>query len=231
MKETDKERYLRNLLVEDFEEEGQRRLREGRVVVVGAGGLGSAALNYLTACGTGTIRIVEDDTVSLSNLQRQVLYTTPELGASKAEAAAARLSRLNPGCRIELSECRLTEENAGELLDGFDVVVDCTDNYAARYAIDGFCAARRVPMVYGTAEQTGGQVSVFHAAGAGGYADLYPVRPPQKPVVGVLSPVVGVIGSLQALEAAKLLAGTGQTLAGRLLVFDGRKMDFRIFEI
>jgi len=231
MKEMDKERYQRNLLVEGFGEEGQRRLREGRVVVVGAGGLGSAVLNYLTACGVGAIRIVEHDTVSLSNLQRQVLYTTSDLGVSKAEAAAVRLSRLNPGCRIDLADCLLTEENASELLGGFDVVVDCTDNYATRYVIDGFCAAHRVPMVYGTAEQTGGQVSVFHTEGAGGYRDLYPVPSEQKPVVGVLSPVVGVIGSLQALETVKLLGGMGGTLAGRLLMFDGETMNFKIFEI
>ena len=227
----DRERYRRNLLVENFGEEEQTRLRKARVAVVGAGGLGSAVLNYLVACGVGSIRIVEHDTVSLSNLQRQILYTTSDLGLPKAETAAVRLSRLNPGCRIESADCLLTEKNAGELLDGFDVVADCTDNYATRYAIDGFCAAHGIPMVYGTAEQTGGQLSVFHTAGAGGYRDLYPVRPEQKSVVGVLSPVVGVIGSLQALETVKLLSGTGDVLAGRLLIFDGRTMDFRIFEI
>lgn len=231
MENFDAERYRRNLLVDGFSEAGQRKLQDGRVVVVGAGGLGSAALGYLAAAGVGYLRIVENDTVSLSNLQRQILYTTPDLGQSKAEVAAMRLSRLNPGCRIEIDDRRLASGNAAELLSGCGVVVDCTDNYAARYAIDDYCADAGVPMVYGTAEQFGGQVSVFHAAGAAGYRQLYPEGPAQKEVVGVLSPVVGVIGSLQALETVKLLCGTGRTLAGRLLVFDGRTMQISVFEI
>ena len=224
--ERERERYQRNLLVDGFGEQGQSRLLESRVTVVGAGGLGSAVLNYL-----GHIRIVESDTVSPSNLQRQVLYTTAEIGALKAEAAAARLSRLNPGCRLEIVAERLTAANASERLHGSEAVVDCTDNYAARYVIDDYCASAGVPMVYGTAEQAGGQVSVFHARGAGGYRSLYPEEPPQKEIVGVLSPVVGVIGSLQALETVKLLSGFGETLAGRLLVLDGRTMRVSIFEI
>ena len=218
--ERERERYQRNVLVD-----GQSRLLESRVTVVGAGGLGSAVLNYLVAAGVGHIRIVESDTVSPSNLQRQVLYTTAEIGAPKAEAAAARLSRLNPGCRLEIVAERLTAANASERLHGSEAVVDCTDNYAARYAIDDYCASAGVPMVYGTAEQ------VFHARGAGGYRSLYPEEPPQKEIVGVLSPVVGVIGSLQALETVKLLSGFGETLAGRLLVLDGRTMRVSIFEI
>ena len=220
--ERERERYQRNLLVDGFGEQGQSRLLESRVTVVGAGGLGSAVLNYLVAAGVGHIRIVESDTVSPSNLQRQVLYTTAEIGALKAEAAAARLSRLNPGCRLEI---------VAERLHGSEAVVDCTDNYAARYVIDDYCASAGVPMVYGTAEQAGGQVSVFHARGAGGYRSLYPEEPPQEEIVGVLSPVVGVIGSLQALETVKLLSGFGETLAGRLLVLDGRTMRVSIFEI
>ena len=170
--ERERERYQRNLLVDGFGEQGQSRLLESRVTVVGAGGLGSAVLNYLVAAGVGHIRIVESDTVSPSNLQRQVLYTTTEIGAPKAEAAAARLSRLNPGCRLEIVAGRLTAANASERLHGSEAVVDCTDNYAARYAIDDYCASAGVPMVYGTAEQAGGQVSVFHARGAGGYRSL-----------------------------------------------------------
>ena len=229
--ERERERYQRNLLVDGFGEQGQSRLLESRVTVVGAGGLGSAVLNYLVAAGVGHIRIVESDTVSPSNLQRQVLYTTAEIGALKAEAAAARLSRLNPGCRLEIVAGRLTAADASERLHGSDVVVDCTDNYAARYVIDDYCASAGVPMVYGTAEQAGGQVSVFHARGAGGYRSLYPEEPPQEEIVGVLSPVVGVIGSLQALETVKLLSGFGETLAGRLLVLEGRTMRGSIFEI
>ena len=166
MTERETERYQRNLLVEGFSATGQQRLSESRVTVVGAGGLGSATLNYLAAAGVGRLRIVENDTVSLSNLQRQILYTTADLDAPKAEVAAARLSRLNPACRIEIRTDRLDGGNADEILSDCDVVVDCTDNYATRYAIDDFCSARRIPMVYGTAEQIGGQVSVFNTAGA-----------------------------------------------------------------
>ena len=231
MTERETERYQRNLLVEGFSATGQQRLSESRVTVVGAGGLGSATLNYLAAAGVGRLRIVENDTVSLSNLQRQILYTTADLDAPKAEVAAARLSRLNPACRIEIRTDRLDGGNADEILSDCDVVVDCTDNYATRDAIDDFCSARRIPMVYGTAEQIGGQVSVFNTAGAGSYRSLYPEQPVQQPIVGVLSPIVGVIGSLQALETIKLLAGIGDGLAGRLLTIDGRTMRIFTFEI
>ena len=231
MTERETERYQRNLLVEGFSATGQQRLSESRVTVVGAGGLGSATLNYLAAAGVGRLRIVENDTVSLSNLQRQILYTTADLDAPKAEVAAARLSRLNPACRIEIRTDRLDGGNADEILSDCDVVVDCTDNYATRYAIDDFCSTRRIPMVYGTAEQIGGQVSVFNTAGAGSYRSLYPEQPVQQPIVGVLSPIVGVIGSLQALETIKLLAGIGDGLAGRLLTIDGRTMRIFTFEI
>ena len=231
MTERETERYQRNLLVEGFSATGQQRLSESRVTVVGAGGLGSATLNYLAAAGVGRLRIVENDTVSLSNLQRQILYTTADLDAPKAEVAAARLSRLNPACRIEIRTDRLDGGNADEILSDCDVVGDCTDNSATRYAIDDFCSARRIPMVYGTAEQIGGQVSVFNTAGAGSYRSLYPEQPVQQPIVGVLSPIVGVIGSLQALETIKLLAGIGDGLAGRLLTIDGRTMRIFTFEI
>lgn len=229
--ELDGERYQRNLLVEGFSLEQQEALAQGHVTVVGAGGLGSAVLNYLVAAGVGNIRIIENDRVSISNLQRQILYTTPDLGRPKAEVAAIRLCSLNPTCRIEVKTERLTEENAEHLLNGSDVVVDCSDNYATRYAIDDYCAAKQVAMVYGTAEQLGGQVAVFHVHGAGCYRSLYPEKAAQKPVVGVLSPIVGVIGSLQALETVKLLAKIGDTLAGRLLVIDGRSMQISTFII
>ena len=218
-----RERYERNLLVEGFTDRMQQALIAARVAVVGAGGLGSAALNYLVSAGVGHLTLIENDTVSLSNLQRQVLYTTADMGRSKAEVAAMRLSRLNPGCDIRVVTARLIAANAAELLGGHDAVVDCTDNYDTRYVIDD-CREAEVPMIYGTAEAVGGQVAVFHAGGAGGYRDLYPERAPQKPVVGVLSPIVGVIGSLQALETVKLLCGVGESLAGSLLVVDGRTM-------
>lgn len=226
-----RERYGRNLLVDGFSEPTQEKLLAARVAVVGAGGLGSAALGYLAAAGVGSLTLIECDTVSAGNLQRQLLYTTPEIGAAKAEAAALRLSRLNPECRIAVVAKRLTEGNAAALLAGHDVVLDCTDNYAARYAIDAYCGAHGVPMVYGTAEQMGGQVSVFHCAGSGGYRDLYPGNPAQRDAVGVLGPVAGIVGSLQALETIKLLTGIGEPLTGRLLTVDGRTLQFKEYRI
>ena len=212
-----RERYERNLLVEGFTDRMQQALIAARVAVVGAGGLGSAALNYLVAAGVGHLTLIENDTVSLSNLQRQVLYTTADMGRPKAEVAAMRLSRLNPGCDIRVVTDRLTAANAAGLLGGHDAVVDCTDNYDARYVIDDFCREAEVPMIYGTAEAVGGQVAVFHAGGAGGYRDLYPERASQKPVVGVLSPIVGVIGSLQALGQTAVRSGRiiGRESVGR----------------
>lgn len=152
-----RERYERNLLVEGFTDRMQQALIAARVAVVGAGGLGSAALNYLVAAGVGHLTLIENDTVSLSNLQRQVLYTTADMGRPKAEVAAMRLSRLNPGCNIRVVTDRLTAANAAGLLGGHDAVVDCTDNYDARYVIDDFCREAEVPMIYGTAEAVGGR--------------------------------------------------------------------------
>ena len=156
-----RERYERNLLVEGFADRMQQALIAARVAVVGAGGLGSTALNYLVAAGVGHLTLIENDTVSLSNLQRQVLYTTADMGRPKAEVAAMRLSRLNPGCDIRVVTDRLTAANAAGLLGGHDAVVDCTDNYDARYVIDDFCREAEVPMIYGTAEAVGG-LSLIH---------------------------------------------------------------------
>lgn len=230
----EKERYGRHLLADGFGEAGQRRLLAGAVLVVGAGGLGSAVLATLAAAGVGRLGIVEFDTVSLSNLQRQLLYTTADLGRPKIEAAAERLAALNPAVRIDRHPVRLDDGNAAGLVEGFDLAVDCTDNFEARYALDRACAARGVPMVYGSAQGAGGQVSVFHAGGAGGYADLYPERPPEatpgRPV-GVLAPLPGIVGSLQAMEAVKLLTGFGEPLVGRLLTIDARTMEFSLFNL
>ena len=225
------ERYRRNLLVDGFGVAGQQRLAEAHICVVGAGGLGSATLLYLTAAGIGSIHLIENDTVTLSNLQRQTLYTTNDLQRSKAEAAAERLHQLNPHCTIHWTADRLTADNAATLLNGGEIIVDCCDNYATRYTIDDYCAQHHTPMVYGTAEQWGGQVALFHARQNSSYRTLYPQRPTQKAEVGVLSPVVGVIGSLQALETIKWLTEAPHTLDGKLLTFDGHTMQCSIYEI
>lgn len=225
------ERYRRNLLVEGFSDEQQQQLSASRVTVVGAGGLGSAVLNYLVAAGVGFIRIIENDSVSLSNLQRQILYTTDDLGKDKATTAAVRLARINPLCRIETTTERLDPRNAEALLSGSQIIVDCTDNYTTRYVIDDYCAAQRIPMVYGSAEQIGGQVSVFNTGRADRYRDLYPTASAPKDEVGVLPPMVGIVGSFQALETIKWITGMGTGLDGRLLSIDGRTLQITLFEI
>lgn len=226
------ERYARNLRVEGFGEEQQGLLLRSRILVVGAGGLGSAVLSYCAAAGIGHIGIVDDDTVSLSNLQRQVLYTEEDLGAPKACRAALRLKALNPAVNVRPFVARFTGNTAEALVRGQDAVVDCTDNYPARYVLDRWCGRLGVPLVYGTAEQGGGQVSVFHYRGAGGYADLFPEPPaPAEGPPGVLSPLPGIVGSLQALEVIKVLTGWGEPLAGRLLVLDGRSLRMGVYEL
>ena len=232
MTERETERYQRNLLVEGFSATGQQRLSESRVTVVGAGGLGSATLNYLAAAGVGRLRIVENDTVSLSNLQRQILYTTADLDAPKAEVAAARLSRLQSGLPDRNPHRPARRRQCGR--------------QSCRIATSSWTAPTTTPPVMRStiSVRPGGyrwytvlpsrsaeQVSVFNTAGAGSYRSLYPEQPVQQPIVGVLSPIVGVIGSLQALETIKLLAGIGDGLAGRLLTIDGRTMRIFTFEI
>ncbi len=232
MTEEEKKRYERHLIVPDFGEEEQKKLRDARVLVVGAGGLGSAVLSYLAAAGVGCIGIVEFDRVNHSNLQRQILYTCRDLDGPKIEIAAERLMAVNPAAQVITFAVRLTDENADEIFEGFDLVVDCTDNYATRYVIDRACAKLNKPMVYGTAQEAGGQVSVFHAGGAGSYADLYPEVPDNDAgPVGVLSPMPGIVGSIQAMEVIKLVTGYGETLAGKLLVFDAKTMIFSRFDL
>lgn len=225
-------RYERHFLVEGFDQTAQEKLKAARVLVIGVGGLGSAALNYLTAAGVGRIGIVEFDTVCLSNLQRQVLYTTRHLDRSKAETASQRLKALNPHTEIQTFGLRLNDENAEEIFRNFDLVVDCTDNYETRYVIDRTCGKLNIPMIYGTAQECGGQVSVFHYAGTKGYADLYPIEEvPETVPVGVLSPIPGLVGCIEATEAIKIITGYGETLAGKLLDIDGKTMSFHVFRL
>lgn len=229
----ERERYERHLIIEQFGEEEQQLLIDTRVIVVGAGGLGSAVLQYLVAAGVGTIGLVEFDSVSTSNLQRQILYTTHDLGGPKAELAAERLIAINPGAQVTTFAVKLTDANAEDILEGYDIVVDCTDNFAARYTIDRAAQKLVIPMVYGTAQGATGQVSIFNTEGAGSYEDLYPEEESQedgKPV-GVLSPMPGIVGCIQAMEVIKLATGYGETLVGRLLTIDAATMTFRVFDL
>jgi len=229
------QRYARHLALPGVGEAGQRRFKEARVLLVGAGGLGSPAALYLAAAGVGTIGLVDDDVVDVSNLQRQVLHGTAAVGRSKVESAAARLLDLNPGVTLERHATRLTSANALDILRGFDVIIDGSDNFPTRYLVNDACVLLGKPDVYGAILRFEGQVSVF---GKGGpcYRCLYREPPPPHLVpsceeAGVLGVLPGIIGSIQALEAMKLILGVGEPLVGRLLLFDGLRLVTRELQL
>jgi adenylyltransferase/sulfurtransferase len=225
-------RYGRHLVLPEVGLEGQLRLRSGRALIVGAGGLGAPAALYLAAAGVGRIGLADFDVVEVSNLQRQVLYTTADVGRPKVEAARERLLALNPEIVIEAHRERVSAANARGLLGGYDVVVDGTDNFPTRYLVNDACVLMGLPYVYGSIFRFEGQASVFWKGRAPCYRCLHPEPPPAGLVPncaegGVLGVLPGVIGSIQAAEALKILIGRGETLAGRLLLFDALTMRFR----
>ena len=227
------ERYSRQTMLPEIGEAGQERLRQARVLIVGVGGLGSPVALYLTAAGVGCLGLVDDDVVSVSNLQRQVLYTEAEVGAPKVECARRRLSELNSTTRIETYPTRLTAENAAELVANYDLVVDGCDNAATRYLIDEECARQGKPYVYGSIAAFEGQVSVFNYRGGPRYSDLYP-RPAVMPVPqpgGVVGSIPGLIGCLQASEAIKIIAGCGEVLSGKLYWTNLLTLQHQIIEL
>jgi molybdopterin/thiamine biosynthesis adenylyltransferase/rhodanese-related sulfurtransferase/molybdopterin converting factor small subunit len=218
-------RYARHIVLPEVGREGQQRLKAARVAVVGAGGLGSPVGLYLAAAGIGTIGLIDDDAVDASNLQRQVLYGTADLGRAKTEAAAARLRDVNPHIELVEHPVRLTSANAMDVLAGYDVIVDGTDNFPTRYLVNDACVLLGRPYVYGSIFRFDGQVSVFDAARGPCYRCLFREPPPPGLVPscaegGVLGVLPGIIGSVQALETIKLVLGIGEPLVGRLLVFD-----------
>ena len=230
------ERYSRHLRLPDVGLQGQQALEAARVLLVGAGGLGSPAAYYLAAAGIGTLRIADDDVVDRSNLQRQILHTDARIGMPKVESATLALSALNPRTRIEAVRERITSGNVERLLDGIDVVVDGADNFPARYLLNDACVKLGKPLVYGAVHRFEGQASVFdagrHRGSAPCYRCLFPEPPPPESApncaqAGVLGVLPGVIGLLQATEAIKLLLGIGDPLRGRLLQFDALAMRFR----
>lgn len=230
------DRYSRHLRLPEVGVAGQRKLEAARVLLVGAGGLGSPAAYYLAAAGIGTLRLADDDVVDRSNLQRQILHTEARIGMAKVESAAAALSALNPRTRIDAIAERITSDNVERLLDGVDVVVDGADNFPVRYLLNDACVKLGKPLVYGAVHRFEGQVSVFdagrHRGAAPCYRCLFPEPPPPEAApncseAGVLGVLPGVIGLLQATEAIKLLLGMGEPLRGRLLQFDALSMRFR----
>jgi molybdopterin/thiamine biosynthesis adenylyltransferase/rhodanese-related sulfurtransferase len=225
-------RYSRHLCLPDMGMEGQRRLKRARVLVVGAGGLGSPAALYLAAAGVGVLGLVDDDVVDETNLQRQVLHGTNRVGRAKVESAVERLSDLNPHVELVAHPERLTAANAMDVIAGYDVVLDGSDNFPTRYLVNDASVLLGRPFVYGAILRFEGQASVFGAPDGPCYRCLFRDPPPPGLVpscesAGVLGVVPGVIGSLQALEAIKLVVGIGETLAGRLLLFHGLRMEFR----
>src|SRR5689334_13367771 len=229
-------RYSRHLLLPEVGMAGQRKLKAARVLTIGAGGLGSPLALYLAAAGVGTIGIVDFDVVDLTNLQRQILHGTSTLGRPKLESAEARLSDVNPNVRIEKHETRLTSENALEILREYDVIVDGTDNFPTRYLVNDACVLLGKPNVYGSIFRFEGQASLFYAPEGPCYRCLYSEPPPPGLVPscaegGVLGVLPGIIGSIQALESIKWIIGAGDSLLGRLLLFDALKLRFRELQL
>ncbi len=229
-------RYSRHLIMPEVGVEGQQRLKAARVLCIGAGGLGSPASLYLAAAGVGTLGLVDFDIVDFSNLQRQILYSSADVGRRKLEAAADRLTSLNPGVRVVEHEARLSSANALEIISQYDVVVDGADNFPTRYLVNDACVLLGKPNAYGSIFRFDGQASVFATNGGPCYRCLYPEPPPPGLVPscaegGVLGVLPGIVGTIQATEAIKIITGAGQTLAGRLLLFDALSMEFRTVKL
>ena len=232
------ERYARHIVLPEIGGAGQQKLKQARVLVVGAGGLGAPVLEYLAAAGVGTLGIVDDDVVSLSNLQRQVIHGTDTVGMLKTHSAKTAIARINPNTAVETHTFRLTTDNAPALIARYDVVVDGSDNFETRYAVADACAMEKRPLVHAAVGRFDGSVTVLKPFEAGkdgkpnpGYRDLFPEPPPPGlvpscAVAGVLGALTGVVGTLQAMEAIKLITGIGEPLVGRLLLYDALNARF-----
>lgn len=225
-------RYSRHLIMPEVGVDGQRKLKAARVLCVGAGGLGSPATMYLAAAGVGTLGIVDFDTVDASNLHRQVIYATSDVGRRKLQASGERLQSINPNVNVVEHEAALTSKNALDILRGYDIVIDGTDNFQTRYLVNDACVLLKKPNVYGSIFRFDGQAAVFAMPGGPCYRCLYPEPPPPGLVPscaegGVLGVLPGIIGLIQATEAIKLILGAGQPLVGRLLLYDALTMKFR----
>lgn len=233
-----KERYSRQILLQQFGEAAQLKLLNTKVLVVGAGGLGCPVLQYLTAAGVGMIGIVDDDVVTLSNLHRQILFSTNDIGLPKTERAAAVLKQLNPAVSINTYQFKITNQNALELISEYDIVIDGTDNFAARYLINDACVLKKKPLIYGSIYQFEGQVAVFNApteslAASANYRDLFPNQPTEQEIpscneAGVIGVLPGIIGMMMANECIKLITGIGVPLINRLIIYNA--LNNSIFE-
>jgi adenylyltransferase/sulfurtransferase len=230
------QRYSRHLIMPEVGMEGQKRLKASSILLIGAGGLGSPLGLYLAAAGVGRLGLVDFDVVDFSNLQRQVLHGTPDVGRSKLQSARDRLQAINPEVRVDLYEARINRDNALDLIRPYDLVIDGTDNFPTRYLVNDACVLLRKPNIYGSIFRFDGQASVFVPGEGPCYRCLYPEPPPPGEVPscaegGVLGILPGLIGCIQATEAVKLLLGQGSPLVGRLLLYDALAMSFREFKI
>lgn len=237
------QRYKRHLVLHDIGGQGQAKLKAARVLVIGAGGLGSPALLYLAAAGVGTIGVIDDDTVSLDNLQRQIVHTTASVGRPKVESARETLAHLNLHVTVETFETRLDAANAADIISRFDIVADGSDNFATRYLVSDACYFARRPLVHAAVGPFDGYLTTLkpYAADAKGnpfptYRCIFPEAPPAGMVpncseVGVLGAIVGVVGTMQATEVIKELTGVGESLAGRLLLYDAKEPRFETVRV
>lgn len=229
-----RERYHRQMLLPEMGEAGQEKLRNARVLLVGVGGLGSPIATYLTGAGVGTIGLMDDDVVSVTNLHRQVLYTEEEVGLSKVECAVKRLAAQNSEVKLVPYACRLTEENAAEIIRDYDLVVDGCDNFASRYVIDTVCRAQKKPYVYGSIQGLAGQVCVFGVGKSPKYyTDLYPKEETQDytPSKAVLGVTPAIVGSVEANQVLQLITGIGTPLVNRLWTIDLYTMESHVFDL
>ena len=233
------ERYQRQLTLKGFGEAAQNKLLQAKVLVIGAGGLGCPVLQYLTAAGTGCIGIVDDDVVSISNLHRQVLYDTNDIGKPKVNVAVAKLRLMNPDTELTAYKIYLDKNNCLQIINGYDIIVDCTDNFASRYMINDACVLKEKPLIYGAVSRFEGQVAVFNSnkdgkQQTGNYRDLFPEQPGPGEVMncaesGVLGVLPGIIGSMQANETIKLITGIGEPLINQLLTYSALNNQVTIF--
>lgn len=237
MSDTELERYARHIVLREIGGQGQNKLRNARVLVIGAGGLGSPVLSYLAAAGVGTIGVIDDDIVSLSNLQRQVLFDEDQLDMPKVFAVKAKLNKLNPFVEILPYHRRLTLDDAENIFDDFDLIIDGTDNFATRQMVNNASVTTNTPLLSGAITQWEGQVSLFNAAAEMPcYACLFPTEPadglaPDCSQAGVMGALPGIIGSMMATEAIKHITGAGKNLSGLMLIFDALYGDTRMLKI
>lgn len=229
-------RYSRHLLLDEIGVEGQRRIRAASMLVIGAGGLGSPAAYYLASAGVGKITLVDGDNVDLTNLQRQILHTTERIGMAKAESGRTTLAAINPDVEVVAIARRVNAEDIDTLVRDSTIVLDCSDNFATRHAVNRACVSHRRPLVSGAAIRFDGQLAVFdlRRADAPCYACLFPEGEGDDElcaIMGVFAPLTGIIGTLQAAEALKLAAGIGESLSGRLLMLEARATQFRVVRV